>query len=153
MSCRRLIICLSVLLGLSSCSNTEVDTLPSASSIAFAEEDPAESPADSLAATPEDLPVVTTDDVVLFIAAVERSIDGSSHEGIVYESPEVFLAIAQGFCDGLRDGQSVDTLAGDYLAEFSDEASSLEASDDALLIGSVLGAGVETLCDDQSDKI
>ncbi len=153
MSYRRLIICLSVLLGLSSCSSAEVNTLPSASSVAFAEEEAAESPAESPAVTPEELPVATTDDVVLFIAAVERSIDGTSHEGIVYESPEIFLAIAQGFCDGLRAGQSVDTLAGDYLAEFSGVASSLESSDDALLIGSVLGAGVETLCEDQSHKI
>jgi hypothetical protein len=165
MNYRRVGILLSLILGLSACAETPADTLP-ASSIAFAEEDgvtettaadggddsAASSSDDDTSAEPEEAPMATRDDAVRFIAAVEKSIAGTTNEGIVYESPDVFLAIAQGFCDGLRDGQSVDELASDYLAEFSDGITEASA-DDVLLIGSVLGAGVETLCEDQSYKI
>jgi hypothetical protein len=162
MNHRRVGILLSLILGLSACAETPADTLP-ASSIAFAEEDTAtETGGGDDSATSatdndtsvdsEDLDIATRDEAVWFIAAVEKSIKGTTNEGIVYESPEVFLAIAQGFCDGLRSGRSVDELASEYLAEFSDGSSGASA-DDVLLIGSVLGAGVETLCEDQSSKI
>ena len=166
MNYRRAGILLCLILGLGACVETTADTLPTVSSIAFAEEDGAtettageggddsasSSTDDGTSAESEEAPIATQDDAVRFIAAVEKSIAGTINEGIVYESPEVFLSIAQGFCDGLRMGQSVDQLASQYLAEFSDGRSGASA-DDVLLVGSVLGAGVETLCEDQNDKI
>lgn len=166
MNHRRVAILLTLILGLSACAETPADTLPTVSSIAFAEEDNStgtttgvgggdgaiNSTGDATSVESEGSPIATQDDAVRFIAAVEKSIEGTLNEGIVYESPEIFLSIAQGFCDGLRNGQSVDELASEYLAEFSDGSSEASA-DDVLLVGSVLGAGVETLCEDQSGKI
>jgi hypothetical protein len=83
------------------------------------------------------------EDLVVFIAAGERMLADGPYEGVIHESPEIYVAVAQSFCDRLDEGLGVNRIVNDFAVEGGFD---LTDSGDRILIGSVLGAGVETLC-------
>ena len=97
--------------------------------------------------------VVTEDDLVAFIAAVETAIEGSSNEGLVFQAPEIFIANAQSFCARFETGDSLEVIVDDYLTEFAGTTLATASADDALLVASILGAGVETMCPQHGEKL
>lgn len=89
-------------------------------------------------------------DLVVFIAAGERMLANGPYQGAIYESPEVYVAVAQSFCHQLDNGEAVNRMVADFAAE---SGLDLTSYDDRILIGSVLGAGVETLCPHHRDLL
>jgi hypothetical protein len=83
------------------------------------------------------------EDLVVFIAAGERMLADGPYEGVIHESPEIYVAVAQSFCGRLDEGVDVNRIVNDFAVEGGFD---LSANGDRTLIGSVLGAGVETLC-------
>lgn len=97
----------------------------------------------------EDVPLV-----VLFLAAVEDGLAGSSYEGAAFEDPEGFLATAGLFCDLLAEGLSGEEVLTAYISALTAEDPSTPPTDDDLLLGGVvLGAGVQVLCPEFSDRL
>lgn len=94
--------------------------------------------------------VVTEYDLQRFLAAAEFAIAGSDYEGAIYESPEIYIAIAQAFCARMGQGDGIGQIAKDYLA-----AANITKADDEDLqfVGALLGAGVETLCPEHASKL
>ncbi len=86
---------------------------------------------------------VSEDDVVVFLAAGERLLKGTPYSGVLHESPELYVAAAQLICERLSAGDSVDDVVSDFITD-TGLSSSVDA--DVTLAGTVLGAGVETLC-------
>ncbi len=86
---------------------------------------------------------VSEDDVVVFLAAGERLLKGTPYSGVLHQSPELYVAAAQLICERLSAGDSVDDVVSDFITD-TGLSSSVDA--DVTLAGTVLGAGVETLC-------
>ncbi len=86
---------------------------------------------------------IDDEDLVVFIAAGERMLADGPYEGVIHESPEIYVAVAQSFCRRLDEGVDVNRIVNDFAVEGDFD---LTAGGDRTLIGSVLGAGVETLC-------
>jgi hypothetical protein len=49
---------------------------------------------------------ITDDDLTRFIAAAEVPLQGTSLEGVVFEAPEIYIAIAQVSCARFSDGET-----------------------------------------------
>jgi hypothetical protein len=97
----------------------------------------------------EDVPLVA-----LFLAAVEDGLAGSSYEGAAVDDPEGFLATAALFCELLEEGLSGEEVLTAYIAALTAQDRGGQISDDDLLLGGVvLGAGVEVLCPEFSDRL
>jgi len=89
-------------------------------------------------------PVETTDPVVVFIALLDEALAGTQWQADVFDSPEVFVATAELFCERLDESRSVDEILETYAEAVRDGAA---AEDDAsTLAGSILGTAVGTLC-------
>lgn len=89
-------------------------------------------------------------DVVVFVAAVERMLADGPYEGAIHESPDVYAAMAQQLCFRLDDGDSINSV----VTETMDQAGlEMNSGEDRTLIGSVLGAGVESFCPRHRDLL
>ncbi len=146
---------LAAILALTACTSSSEDASASTTSPTPADESSVGSPgglafhdeaatADGGAGDNGDADAGTDDDdLVVFIAAGERMLAGGPYEGVIHESPEIYVAVAQSFCGRLDEGVDVNRIVNDFAVEGGFD---LSANGDRTLIGSVLGAGVETLC-------
>ena len=87
-------------------------------------------------------PVETTDPVVVFIALLDEALAGTQWQADVFDSPEVFVATAELFCERLDESRSVDEILETYAEAVRDGAE----DDASTLAGSILGTAVGTLC-------
>lgn len=92
---------------------------------------------------------ITGDDLTRFIAAAEVPLRGTSLEGVVFEAPEIYIAIAQVACARFTDGDTFEEIADDLLAQLESDAS----DDDQRLVGAIIGAATRTICPEHADKI
>ncbi|MEO6122869.1 MAG: DUF732 domain-containing protein [Ilumatobacteraceae bacterium] len=86
--------------------------------------------------------IVTQDDLVRFVAATESVLMGTPNQGIVYDSPEIYIAIAQAACARLSEGKTFDQVSSDLLTQLA----STHPDDDNRLVGAILGAATHTIC-------
>lgn len=131
-------------LVLSACAPSAPQTV-SPTSEGSASASAADQPTGELAFSDESSPsdLVYDEQLVVFIAAGERMLANGPHQGAMYDSPEVYVSVARSFCQRLDDGEAVNRMLADFAAE---SGLDLTSHDDRILIGSLLGAGVETLC-------
>lgn len=109
-------------------------------------------PADTVSATTSTVPspgAVSQADLVRFIAATETVLKGTSNEGIVYDAPEIYIAIAQAACARFTAGDSLQQVAGDLLTQLA----SSNPTDDKRLVGAILGAATQTICPENAGVI
>ena len=92
---------------------------------------------------------VTEDDLTLFIAAAERSLEGTSQESALLDDPEIYIALGQISCDRFSAGEQFDQIAIDLLADIDTD----DSDDETRLVGAILGAATQTLCPEHADKI
>ena len=100
-------------------------------------------------AAPTTTDVVTEDDLIRFIAAAEVPIEGTSLEGVVFDTPEIYIAIAQSACVRFTQGDGFGEIAADLLIDLE----SGKPADDEALVGALLGAATRTICPEHADKI
>ena len=99
------------------------------------------------AATPEPDPV-TEADLARFVAASEAAVVNTSVEGTVLDAPDIYIAIAQASCARFSEGATLEDVVAEHLdGELS------TSQDERELIGAVLGAAVETICPEHTEKI
>ena len=91
---------------------------------------------------------VTEDDLARFVAASESAVAGTSVEGVVFDAPEIYIAIAQASCARFTEGDTLEQVVNDHL-----DATGAESAADEELIGAVLGAAVETICPEHTSKL
>lgn len=127
-------------------STPEATTATSATSAPDADPPSTTEPA---ATPPTTDDVVTQEDLTRFIAAAEVPLQGTAMEGIVFEAPEIYIALAQASCARFSDGDGFDVIAGDLLDEIGPDRS----ADDQRLVGAILGAATRTICPEHADKI
>ena len=84
-----------------------------------------------------------------FIAAVETVLTGTPNEGLVRESPEIYIAVGQAACARFTAGDSFDQVSNDLLTDLM----SANPSDDRRLVGAILGAATQTICPEHADLI
>ena len=88
-----------------------------------------------------------------FVAALEDVLEGTVYEGQALESPDVFVATGVLFCEELTGGDTPDTVTARYVETLSGVAIDSAPDDDLVLAGSILGAGVVTLCPEHMDTL
>lgn len=93
--------------------------------------------------------VVIQADLARFVASAEAVMAGSAYENVIYDDPELYIAIAQTMCVWLDEGQSVDEVIEGYLLA-GDDSPTVE---DQAFAGALLGAGVQTLCPTHGSEI
>lgn len=148
---RLVLVTVLVALTLSSCAVSAPQTvspLSEGSASASAADQSTGELAFSDESTTSDL--VYDEELVVFIAAGERMLANGPHEGAIYDSPEVYVAVARSFCHRLDDGETINRMLAGFAAE---SGLDLTSHDDRILIGSLLGAGVETLCPHHRDLL
>ncbi len=93
---------------------------------------------------------VTEDDIAVLLASGERMLAGGPYEGVMYQAPELYVASAQVVCSRLAEGKPLPEVISEFMSE-----NSLDAADQAdfTLAGTVVGAGVQTLCPQHRDLI
>lgn len=110
-------------------------------------------PVDTVAATDTTaLPAtgtVTQDDLVRFVAATETVLKGTPNQGIVYDAPEIYIAIAQAACARFTAGETFEQVSDDLLTELA----TTSPDDDNRLVGAILGAATQTICPEHADLI
>ncbi len=84
--------------------------------------------------------------VVAFIAALEESLAGTRYEGEALDSPEVFVATGQLFCEQLDAGAERDEILVSYIEALTGAPPEAASDDDLVLAGSLLGVSVGALC-------
>ena len=95
----------------------------------------------------EDLPALA-----LYLAAIERGVEGTELEGAAFEEPEALIGTGILFCGLLDEGVSpVDVLRGWVAALSAEGATPLE--DELLLGGVVLGAAVRFICPEHTESL
>ena len=92
---------------------------------------------------------VSQDDLVRFIAATETVLKGTPDEGVVYASPEIYIAIAQSACARFAAGDTLQTVANDLLTQLA----TTNPTGDKRLVGAILGAATRTICPENSGVI
>lgn len=92
---------------------------------------------------------VSRDDLVRFIAATETVLQGTPNQGVVYDAPEIYIAIAQAACARFTAGDSFDAVANDLLVQLA----SANPADDKKLVGAILGAATQTICPEHAGLI
>ncbi len=89
------------------------------------------------------------DNAIAFVAALEEALAGTSFEGAVLASPELFIATAEVICVRLDNGDQVDQILADYiegLGNTDGEADTVSENEAAMVAGGVLGASLELFC-------
>lgn len=92
---------------------------------------------------------VTEEDLIRFVAATEYALRGTAQEGVVYDAPEIYVAIAQEACARFSDGEDFDQVAADLIADLS----SAGLSNEDRLVGAILGAATQTICPEHAGKV
>lgn len=93
--------------------------------------------------------VVTEGDLARFVAAAETAIDETSLAGVVFESPDIYIALAQASCARFGEGADFDTVAAELVAGLG----SGPPGDVERLAGAILGAATRTICPEHADRI
>ncbi len=92
---------------------------------------------------------VTEADLARFVAATEAAIDETSLAGVVFESPEIYIALAQAACARFSEGADFDAVAAELLTGLASEPS----EDVERLAGALLGAATRTICPEHADRV
>ncbi len=92
-------------------------------------------------------------DLAAFVAALEDVLEGTIYEGQAVEAPEVFVATGVLFCEEMTAGDSPDDVTARYVEELAGVTMEQAPEDDLVLAGSILGAGVVTLCPEHMDTV
>lgn len=92
---------------------------------------------------------VSEDDLARFIAATERALVGTDQESVVFDDPEIYIALGQASCARFSAEDTFEQIATDLLEEIDTE----ESDDETRLVGAVIGAATQTLCPEHADKI
>lgn len=92
---------------------------------------------------------VTEDDLSRFLAATETVLKGTANQGVVYDAPEIYIAIAQTACARFSAGETFRQVANDLLTELA----TTSPDDDNQLVGAILGAATQTICPEHADLI
>jgi hypothetical protein len=111
--------------------------------------DPNTVAATAATSTGPSLDPVTEDDLVRFIAATEVPLKGTSLEGVVFDAPEIYIALAQAACARFSAGGSFDVIADGLLVDLATD----KPTDDERLVGALIGAATRTICPEHADKI
>lgn len=105
--------------------------------------------------TTSTVPTLPADEVptlALYLAAIERGVEGTDLEGAAFEEPEALIETGVLFCGLLDEGLApVDVLRG-WVAALSTEGQTPD-EDELLLGGVVLGASVRFICPEHSDRL
>lgn len=146
---RRLLIAVCTVTLLGGCAGSSETPLQTTG-------EPASSTKDTTAATSSD-PVVTTEadsptsipvdkaDLVRFVAATEAVLVGTPDEGLVNETPEVYVALAQFACELFDGGGTFDSVTTELLGT--------DTTTSDLLIGAVVGAATRTICPEHAELV
>lgn len=88
----------------------------------------------------EDIPPLA-----LYLAAIDRGLEGTEYEGDVYLDPDSYVSVGRLFCSLLEADVTPTGVLESYIAAL--EAEPGELSDDDLVLGGViLGASVQLIC-------
>lgn len=104
---------------------------------------------DTTTTAPNPTSAVSQDDLVRFVAATEIVLKGTPNQGIVYDAPEIYIAIAQAACARFTAGETFEQVSNDLLAEVASSSS----HDDNRLVGAILGAATQTICPEHANLI
>lgn len=109
----------------------------------------------STTVSPTTTTTVTTDSLpalALYLASIERGVDGTDLEGAAFEEPEALIETGILFCGLLDEGIApVDVLRG-WVAALSADGGT-PAEDELLLGGVVLGSAVRFICPEHSERL
>lgn len=105
--------------------------------------------ADSTTTASPSTGTVTEDDLVRFLAATESVLRGTALEDVVYDAPEIYIALAQSACARFTAGESFELISTDLVAAVASE----NADDDQRLVGAILGAATHTICPEHADLV
>lgn len=145
----RELVALVLALSLVGCSDggvTSTSTAPSSTTSPTSTTVPPSSTTQPTGST-EDLPALA-----LYLAAIERGVEGTDLEGAAFEEPEALIETGILFCGLLDEGVSpVDVLRGWVAALSAGGATPLE--DELLLGGVVLGAAVRFICPEHTESL
>lgn len=97
----------------------------------------------------ETLPLEGVPPLAIYLAAIDRGLEGTRYEGDVYLDPESFIATGRLFCSLLGAGVEPQGVLESYITALEAESGELE-DDDLVLGGVVLAASVEVICPDFS---
>ncbi len=100
----------------------------------------------------ETLPLEDVPPLAIYLAAIERGLEGTRYAGDVYLDPESFIATGRLFCSLLDAGVDPQGVLESYITALEAESGDLE-DDDLILGGVVLGAGVQVICPDYADDL
>jgi len=103
-----------------------------------------------------DEPDLLADNALVFVATLEEAFAGTSFEGAVLESPELFIATAEVICVRLDNGDEIDQILLDYIDGLSnaDGADNTVSENEAAAVaGGVLGASLELFCPEHRQLI
>ena len=128
---------------------TTTATLTAMSSASTAPPDPTTTSTATTTTTATGVGTVSQDDLVRFIAATETVLKGTPDEGVVYASPEIYIAIAQSACARFAAGDTLQTVANDLLTQLA----TTNPTGDKRLVGAILGAATRTICPENSGVI
>ena len=92
---------------------------------------------------------VSQDDLVRFLAATETVLVGTPNEGVVYDSPEIYIGIAEAACARFDAGDRFDVVATELVVALA----SPDPSEDTVLAGAIIGAAVRTICPEHATVI
>ncbi len=90
-------------------------------------------------------------DLAVYIAAVNEALEETSYQDAALSDPEVFIGVGQLFCELLTEGETVDSVLGEYLDALADGETGVAADDDVLAAGVIMGASIEVLCPEYGD--
>jgi hypothetical protein len=143
-----LALALAVAFLASACSDTDTDATD-AESVDSQALDLSKSGSDAGEQAGASADDITQEDLTRFVAATEAALAGGAMEGVVLDAPEIYIAIAQVSCARFSQGDTLEQIVADHLAE----TAPTPGANDEQLIGAVLGAGVETICPEHGTKI
>jgi uncharacterized NAD(P)/FAD-binding protein YdhS len=150
---RVMIVALAVGLVGSACTAATSASAPNSSDTPTAIVTPADASAESDTNLDDDVAVpgsaITQDDLARFIASAEAALTGTSHEGVIVDSPELYIALAQASCARFSAGESLQDIVNDLLGH----TDTTPQEDDKQLIGAILGAGTATICPEHTNKV
>ena len=109
-------------------------------------------PTTTTAVVRETLPLEDVPPLAIYLAAIERGLEGTRYAGDVYLDPESFIATGRLFCSLLEAGVDPQGVLESYIAALEAESEELD-DDDLVLGGVVLGASVQVICPEFSEDL
>lgn len=90
--------------------------------------------------------------LALYLATIERGLEGTSLEGAAFEEPDSLIRTGVLFCSLLDEGLAPTDVLRGWVAALSVDGRQ-PSEDDLLLGGVVLGAAVRFICPEYTDEL